>query len=168
MKDGSILGKRHWTWDFLEFFFPKVYRRHSKSLQLKRLRSLKNIKSRRRLVISSPADILCRSLWRERLRQSRLYLEWWRQAYRWEQPAGEKTGEGRGGGLLRLHKLNLHISKTEKNSLNPVSNNRCYSSTVIIAIHSYPTTNEWVFNWLYRAVLLLLLWFNSHEVLKSF
>lgn len=77
--------------------FPKVYRRHSKSLQLKRLRSLKNIKSRRRLVISSPADILCRSLWRERLRQSRLYLEWWRQAYRWEQPAGEKTGEGGGG-----------------------------------------------------------------------
>lgn len=76
--------------------------------------------------------------------------------------------DGGGGELLRLHKLNLHISKTEKNSLNPVSNNRCYSSTVIIAIHSYPTTNEWVFNWLYRAVLLLLLWFNSHEVLKSF
>lgn len=36
-------------------------------------------------------------------------------------------GEDGGGGLLRLHKLNLHISKTEKNSLNPVSNNRSNS-----------------------------------------
>lgn len=35
--------------------------------------------------------------------------------------------DGRGGELLRLHKLNLHISKTEKNSLNPVSNNRSNS-----------------------------------------